>query len=99
MGGDLAALKRLSEERVAPPSEFAVAAHVWEGVRSWETVLRPAHDAVHTVNLVCGECGQAIMVSWNDKGRFEYNQDQVDGLKLAHLIQAHGWTRETIGEH
>ena len=99
MGGDLAALKKLSEERVVPQPEFAVSESVWDGVRSWETVLRPAHDAVHTVNQVCGECGQAIVVLWNDKGRYEYGQDQVDALKLAHLIQAHGWTRESVGEH
>lgn len=99
MGSDREALRRLSEERVVPGPEFAVSEQVWDGVRSWETVLRPNRDAAHTTQYVCGECGQGIAVAWNDKGRYTYSQDQLDGLKLAHLIQQHGWTRETVGEH
>lgn len=96
---DRKTLAGLSEERVVPDPEFAVAQQVWDAVRLWETALRPAHDVAGTVHHVCCACGQGIYPAWNARGRYSYTDEELDSLKLAHVIQRHGWSREAPGEH
>lgn len=88
----------LGKEQVAVPEQFAVSEAVWAGVREWNTALRLAGDDIGTVRRTCISCGQSINVAWNNRGVYEYTGEQLDGLVLAHLIQTHGWTRETCGE-
>lgn len=96
MRDDRRELAALSTERVVPVPEFAVTAQVWSGVRRWLTVLRTKLDQVDTVHRGCGLCGQSINVDSVKGVKYEYSSTELDGLVLAHLIQRHGWTRETI---
>ncbi len=72
----------------APPAAFAVTDEVWAAVRDFHTHL----------HRLCGLCGQSINIVSCDDVEFRYSAAQLDGLVLAHLVQRHGWTRESIGD-
>lgn len=84
-------LRALSGERVPLPIGFEIPESVWEGVRRWPLMYRAETDLIHKV---CSLCDQSVMVISTPKGAYTYSDDAQDSLVLAHLIQAHDWTRE-----
>lgn len=79
-------VRSVSDARVAPPSDFAVAPQVWDAVA--------AIDLVPSQWLCCPHCQQGVIhVDWNTQP-YMYSVDEQRGLVLAHMIQVHGWTRE-----
>ncbi len=95
MGNDREELKNLSEERVGFPREMAVTDRVWAALaRIHFPVLVEENGLDFYYN--CPECFQGIAPEYlTSKGRYSYTEDEMNGLKLAHMIQRHGWTRET----
>lgn len=97
-------LSALSPDRIAPPTEIAVDPDVWRGARLWHTISR--RDTTTSLQgkvtrRLCGLCGQSLnLVSVLDDDGVEhpymYGENELTGLTLAHLIQRHGWTRESI---
>lgn len=83
---ELAAIS--STPPAAPPAGFAVTAEVWAGVRKWPTCL----------HRLCALCGRSINIAAYDDVAYQYTPQELEGLVLAHLIQSHGWTRESISE-
>jgi hypothetical protein len=73
---------------VTPPAECAVPEHVWNAVDLWLTYERSE------VHQTCGLCGQTLFILNRNGDVYAYNRDQIRGVTLAHLIQAHRWTRE-----
>lgn len=79
-------VRSVSDARVAPPSDFAVAPEVWDAVA--DIALVPSGW------LCCPHCRQGVIhVDWN-RQLYAYTVDEQRGLVLAHMIQSHGWTRE-----
>lgn len=91
MTGDMETLKRLSTDRVSCPVGFAVPGDVWADVRGWPLGLRVDADRI---DRICSHCWQTVIPMSNPQGAYHYTDEEKDGLVLAHLIQAHGWTRE-----
>jgi hypothetical protein len=88
-------------DRVPVPAAFAVAREVELAALDWPTHLRYRHDKPPhpwRQDICCNACGQSIAVLVLKGQSFEYTPDQVGGLLVAHVIQAHHWTRETIGD-
>lgn len=86
--------RELAELR--PPVEitdpaFAVAREVYEDAKAMylETWL----DDDDVMRRHCPRCDRGIIDL-----RYTYTPDEGAGLVLAHMIQAHGWTRESTGE-
>lgn len=82
---------RLASVRVQPKAEFAVPQHVWELVVLEPTLVETRGTAQH---LVCALCGQSCAVLAQGGAPYRYAYGELAGLRLAHLIQAHQWTRE-----
>lgn len=91
MSKDRDDLRGISDERVAPGPEFAVSDEVWRAVKY--VILRPASW------LCCGLCRQGIVQTMWDHTSYATHDGEVDSLILMHMIQRHGWTRETVGDH
>lgn len=95
--------------RVALPAGFAIASHVLEAAARWPITLDvESDDGVDYYR--CGTCGQGIAPAGTrtereagDRfvpglpGRYVYDPEQLRGLVVAHLMQAHGFTREKTG--
>lgn len=100
MGTNTDGLQTVSEERVPLPPGFEIAQHVRGAAAMWPL------QRIERVDMVCGyraglggrSCGQVIVPVRMDEGLYEYSDEEYEGLVLAHLMQCHGWTRETIGE-
>lgn len=90
-------LQAVSEERIRPDPAFAVSESVWAALRSWDTRTTPDPDRPGWAYRVCGECVQAVNTAWTPRGVYRYSAAELEGLLLAHLIQRHGWSRETSG--
>ena len=93
MGNDREALKNLSEERVTFPEEMAVTDHVWEALAEMVFPLVPTGE--NRYDAFCARCDQPVFPVERKGVKYAYSIDQMNGLKLAHMIQTHGWTRET----
>lgn len=78
--------------RVRPPAAFAVAAQVWHAVR------RVGDQLCVGVWLCCPMCRQGIVETSFGGKPYGVPQDQFESQVLAHLIQRHDWTRETVGD-
>jgi hypothetical protein len=52
------------------------------------------------VDLLCDvrRCNQVVVPVRVGAEAYEYTDEEREGLVLAHLMQRHEWTRETIGE-
>lgn len=84
-----------------PPDGMAVPDHVWPLVDAWPTYLRdegtcgPGPDGFPgDVHQACSACHQSVRPVSKAGVAYGHSDEQVRGLKLAHLIQAHDWTRE-----
>lgn len=94
MGNDREELKNLSTERVSFPREMAVSDEVWAALALLEFPLLVEENGLDVYHN-CGECFQGIAPdTLEGKGRYSYSEDEMNGLRLAHMIQCHGWTRE-----
>lgn len=90
-------LAELGDARVALPAGFAIADEVRAAVGSWNM------DLVTRTDWVCAGCRQVVVPVRCGQGAdwpadYRYTPEEAQGLVLAHLMQRHGWTRETIGE-
>jgi hypothetical protein len=47
-------------------------------------------------HIRCGECGQSILRTASVQGRYPFSSAVLNARVIAHCMQAHGWTRETI---
>lgn len=95
MGNDREALKNLSTERVSFPHEMAVSDEVWAALAAIRFPILVEENGTDTY-YNCPECFQGIAPDrLGSKGMYSYTEDELNGLKLAHMIQRHGWTRET----
>lgn len=75
---------------VAPDRRFAVAEHV----RDVATKMNLHIGAW----LCCPLCRQGIVqMSW-DGALYQVTPEQRTALVVGHMIQTHGWTRESIGD-
>lgn len=89
-------LKRLEDTpRVPFPPGMAVPERVWTQAAAWPTrervIIRQGHK--HTY-LCCEQDGQSIAALRMGDTAYYYEPRILEGLILAHLIQAHGWSRE-----
>lgn len=71
----------LTPIRVRP--EFAIAPHVLEAAAGWRLLGEPPH-------LRCVKCKQAVITTHS------LTVGELSASVLAHLMQAHQWTRETV---
>lgn len=83
--------ERLTHLRRVPPAGFAVPAHVWALVDALPSGIETRGDQEHAT---CLQCDQSYAVMARAGVLYEYADGELDGLLLAHLIQAHHWTRE-----
>lgn len=49
-------------------------------------------------DLACELCGQSVLCLQVEGHSYRLTAAHISGQVLSHLIQAHGWTREDIGE-
>jgi hypothetical protein len=63
---------------------MAISPAVLRATAHWKLSL----DAPH---IRCLPCGQSVM-----QARSPWTLDELSGPLLAHLMQAHAWTRETV---
>jgi hypothetical protein len=96
-------LRAVSEERVPLPDQFAISQDVLDAAQVWPTAARRRIDIVCAQHIQRGGgqpgiCGQIVLPVSQDGELYEYTDEERQGLVLAHLMQRHGWTRETIGE-
>jgi hypothetical protein len=91
---DVRDLAGLSEERTPLPEGFEIDPQVRYAAKVWP--LRFAER----VDALCGygHCNQVVVPIRRDAESYEYTDEEREGLILAHLMQRHEWTRETIGE-
>lgn len=78
------------------PEFFAVPESVWALVRKWCLARR---ESPGRIDGVCMHCGQGVLPIAKDGHYYDYSEGQQDGMILAHLIQAHGWSREGAPRH
>lgn len=103
---ELAAVE--SKPRVQVDPAFAIAPHVLAAADRWAMDVDRGDDGVE--RLRCGQCRQAVAVLGTSTphanpqqirpglpGSYHYDDEQLRGLVLAHLMQRHGWTREKTG--
>lgn len=48
--------------------------------------------------LACEKCGQSMVCLRIHGGSYWLTSAAIAGGVVSHLIQAHGWTRETVGD-
>jgi hypothetical protein len=77
-----------TEEPVPVKDEFRIADEVIKAASNWALF----HDTEH---LRCWKCGQSVM---SIRPTVLVTLADESGSLLAHLMQRHGWTRETPGE-
>lgn len=85
--------QRLEDLRPAEPAPegFAIAPHVLRRAREMPTPTWTDEDG--KLRGHCPRCDQGLFDL-----AFVYNDDQRCGLLVAHMIQAHGWTRESCDD-
>lgn len=92
--------RRLAAVEAAPrqplSAQFEISSHVRRAAARWPTYERVS-DYGHRVDAMCA-CEQSVAVLRRNGQDVHYDDDQIEGLVLAHLMQRHGWTRETIGD-
>jgi hypothetical protein len=91
-------LRQVGGNRVAPKPEFAVAPHVLWAAANDGYLLPNRDEESGDWHHSCVMCGQSVAVMSTVMGQYRYTEEQLTGLTVAHLIQRHGWTRETTGE-
>lgn len=91
-------LRAVSEERVALPEGFEISKFVRRAAAAWPLLRQ------ERVDMVCGgvsrsgrPCAQVVVPVRLGDGTYEYSAEEYEGLVLAHMMQCHGWTRESAG--
>lgn len=94
---DVQELAALSGERVTPDPQFAVSGEVLDAVYRMGMPVWRDEDMFERWH--CPKCSRGVILCRDPAGtRYRYLPGDVEGLLLAHLIQAHGWSRESVGE-
>jgi hypothetical protein len=77
---------------------FGLAPEVLAAVGGWPLLMREGIGPEAWV--VCGRalCLQGIVRVSTAKGAYRMCLDDVRAQVLAHVMQRHGWTRETVGD-
>ncbi len=87
-------LKDLREPEPVP-DHFAVAPAVWEAVAALPLKIHYVGEDMHRA---CPLCLQSMFIMARAEIGYQYTADQENGLAFAHMAQAHGWTRESVGQ-
>lgn len=87
-------LKDLAPAQPAP-DVFAVHQHVWDAVT---TLPHTRHTDSGDTHRVCHLCRQSMYLTQRGGIDYQYAVGEEQGLVFAHMAQAHGWTRETVGD-
>lgn len=93
--GDRELLAHLREP-IAIPHGLGISDLVQDALHDVVTTIRIDHqDTGVWVYRTCGLCDQAINPLVKDRVLYRFSDEELDATLLAHLIQSHGWTRET----
>lgn len=77
---------------VAPPGVFAITPEVWAATEEVKLTVASDGDGVF---LRCVRDTQSVLRLGTPKGPYVVRIRDMRAALLTHLIQAHGWTRET----
>jgi hypothetical protein len=82
-----------------PAPDFEVSQAVRDAARLVATSERTRVDEICLLWAGGRVCGQIIAPLRVGREEYFYSDVEKEGLLLAHLMQRHGWTRESTGEH
>jgi|HubBroStandDraft_1064217.scaffolds.fasta_scaffold571514_1 hypothetical protein len=83
-----AALGRMDLQPVPVHPQLAIAPEVMAAAATWRMFAAAELGATY---LRCWKCGQSVMIGAS------FTLGELTMCVLAHLMQAHGWTREEPG--
>lgn len=93
-GAERRAMARMDLTPVPVHPEFAIKAEVSEAAGNSGIILIIKEGLAY---LACEHCGQSVTSLRVNGGSYWLTSATIAGGVLTHLIQTHGWTRETIG--
>ena len=82
-----------------PERDFAIREEVLTAAHGIVTSERTRVDEICLIWNGGRVCGQVVIPVSVGREKYLYTDEERDALMLAHLMQRHGWTRETIGDH
>lgn len=93
-GAERARMARMDLTPVPVHPEFAIRAEVSEAAGESGVILIIKEGLAY---LACEHCGQSVTTLRVNGGSYWLTSAAIAGGVLTHLIQAHGWTRERVG--